>query len=175
MALNGTAVGALAIGGLFLYSALFNKKFSATLKDVITGDLPAPGAVTASDAGASAGAAGTAVAPEAPASVSGNVATGKLLAAAYGWSTGAQWNALYAVWQGESGWDNTATNGGRPYDPENVAYGIPQALPAVKMGVLANPPLSSAAAQIAWGLGYIKDTYGTPEGALESERTRGFY
>src|SRR5262249_208674 len=44
----------------------------------------------------------------------------------YGW-TQAQWPALRALWMGESGWNKYATN------PTSGAYGIPQALPAIKM------------------------------------------
>src|SRR5208282_4005681 len=111
--------------------------------------------------------------PQAPSSISGNVALGKLLAAPFGWSTGAQWNALYALWQRESGWSNTAENA------SSGAYGIAQALghgptnqyPAGP----ANPPTSSASAQILWGLGYIKSTYGNPVNAEAHEQSAGWY
>lgn len=118
---------------------------------------------------AGAHSAGTA---QAPASVSGNVALGQQLAAADGWGSGAQWNCLYALWERESGWSNTAEN---PSD----AYGIAQALghgptnqyPAGP----ANPPTSSASAQIRWGLGYIASTYGSPCGAWGHEEADGWY
>jgi resuscitation-promoting factor RpfB len=108
----------------------------------------------------------------APASVSGNVALGQQLAGAYGWSVGPQWTCLYDLWQRESGWSNTAEN---PSD----AYGIAQALghgptnqyPAGS----ANPPTSSASAQIEWGLGYIAGTYGTPCGAWAHEESDSWY
>ena len=76
---------------------------------------------------------------------------------AYGWGA-AQWPPLQNLWQGESGWNRLARN------PGSGAYGIPQALPASKMGRRREPPTSSAAAQINWGLGYIKNTrgYGSP-------------
>jgi hypothetical protein len=77
---------------------------------------------------------------------------------AYGWGQG-QMSALINLWNGESGWNRLARN------PSSGAFGIPQALPASKMGAAANPPASSAAAQINWGLGYIRSVYGSPGGA----------
>jgi hypothetical protein len=89
------------------------------------------------------------------------VALGKAMAAAVGW-TGAQWNALFRLWQGESGWNPAALN------KSSGAFGIPQALPAGKMGTaaLSGPLMSMARAQIAWGLGYIKSVYGSPLNAF---------
>lgn len=78
---------------------------------------------------------------------------------AYGWGA-AQFPPLQSLWNGESGWNRLARN------PGSGAYGIPQALPGSKMGAEANPPTSSAAAQINWGLGYIRSVYGTPANAF---------
>jgi resuscitation-promoting factor RpfB len=118
-----------------------------------------------------AGAGQVTAAASAPSPASGNVALGQQLAAAHGW-TGQQWACLDDLWQRESGWSNTAEN---PSD----AYGIAQALghgptnqyPAGP----ANPPTSSAGAQIRWGLGYIRATYGTPCGAWQHEEDDGWY
>lgn len=88
--------------------------------------------------------------------------------AAYGWTAG-QMPFLIALWNQESGWNRLARN------PSSGAYGIPQALPPGKMGAAANPPMSSAAAQINWGLGYIRGRYGTPAGAWAHERSAGWY
>lgn len=166
MPANGVAVTAGLIGAGLLVSAVWNKSLLATTKNVVQGTNPQtqPG----TDSGGT-GSGGGASAPTAPVSVSGNVALGKLLSATYGWSTGAQWNALYALWERESGWSNIADNS------SSGAYGIPQALPASKMGVLANPPISSASAQILWGLSYIKSRYGSPEGAWAHETSIGWY
>jgi hypothetical protein len=84
-----------------------------------------------------------------------NIALGQRMAAARGWA-GAQWNSLHALWQGESGWNHLARN------RSSGAYGIPQSLPASKMGAAANPPQSNPGAQIAWGLDYIRSRYGSP-------------
>lgn len=108
----------------------------------------------------------------APADVTGNVALGQRLAAAYGWGSGPQWNCLYALWERESGWSNTAEN-------NSDAYGIAQALghgptnqyPAGP----ANPPQSDPRAQVRWGLGYIRGTYGTPCGAWSHEEADSWY
>jgi hypothetical protein len=110
-------------------------------------------------------------APAAPASVSGNVALGQKMAAADGWA-GAQWTCLYDLWERESGWSNTAENA-------SDAYGIAQALghgptnqyPAGP----ANPPVSNAPAQIGWGLGYIRATYGDPCAAWSHETADSWY
>jgi tape measure domain-containing protein len=84
------------------------------------------------------------------------VALGKRMAAQVGW-TGGQWRALRAMWAHESSWNPNARN------PSSGAYGIPQALPASKMSLAAQH--GNAAAQIAWGIRYIKRRYGTPERA----------
>jgi tape measure domain-containing protein len=94
----------------------------------------------------------------APGNVSGVVALGKALAAQMGW-VGAQWNALYQLWQHESGWRWDATN------PSSGAYGIPQALPASKMGSVASDWRTNPRTQILWGEGYIKGRYNNPGNA----------
>jgi hypothetical protein len=106
--------------------------------------------------------------PAGPHSISGAVGLGRAMAAQRGW-TGTQWDALYQLWQRESGWNRLARN------PSSGAYGIPQALPPSKMGPAANPPTSSAAAQIAWGLGYIAQVYGSPVAAWAHETRLGWY
>jgi hypothetical protein len=87
------------------------------------------------------------------------VELGKKMAAAVGW-TGAQWEALKALWTGESGWNPEAVNA------SSGAGGIPQALPSSKMGMAAVPKSQGgggdAGAQIAWGLNYIAGRYGDP-------------
>lgn len=169
-------VASIGMGALLTWSAIYNRKVLDTTRSVIQGHKPVAGPA-ASPAVGSDGITTTTGSkidvPQAPSSISGNVATGKLLAAPYGWATGAQWNALYALWERESGWSNTAENAG------SGAYGIAQALghgptnqyPAGP----ANPPVSSAAAQILWGLGYIRSTYGNPVNAWAHEESAGWY
>ena len=87
---------------------------------------------------------------------------------AFGWGASAM-SSLIPLWDDESGWNRLADN------PSSGAYGIPQALPASKMGAAANPPTSSAAAQINWGLPYIQAVYGSPAGALQHENAYHWY
>ncbi len=117
-----------------------------------------------------AAAAATAAPPPAPAPVpSGSpqqIASGML--ASYGWDA-SQFSCLDALWTRESGWDVNATN------PSSGAYGIPQALPGSKMATAGADWQTSAATQITWGLGYIRDTYGSPCGAWSREQSDGYY
>jgi len=83
------------------------------------------------------------------------------LMADYGFSGDAQWNCLNLLWEGESSWDHTATNS------SSGAYGIPQSLPASKMASAGADYRTNPITQIKWGLGYIKQSYGTPCGAWE--------
>jgi hypothetical protein len=88
-----------------------------------------------------------------------NIALGKQMAAKYGW-TGGQFQDLVTLWTNESGWRTTADN------PTSSAYGIPQALPGSKMASAGPNWRTDPKTQIAWGLGYIKDRYGSPSKAL---------
>ncbi|MBN8867517.1 MAG: hypothetical protein J0H98_08180 [Solirubrobacterales bacterium] len=81
-----------------------------------------------------------------------------------------EWPALKELWTRESGWNPAARN------PSSGAYGIPQALPASKMGPAAQGTGPAAAkAQIAWGLNYIKERYGTPSAALAFHNSHNWY
>lgn len=80
---------------------------------------------------------------------------GQKLAAQMGW-TGQEWNCLDQLWQHESGWNHTARN------PSSGALGIPQALPASKMATAGPDYMTNPATQIKWGLGYIRQRYGSP-------------
>ncbi len=97
-----------------------------------------------------------------------NVKIGEQMAAARGW-TGQQWYCLYQLWQRESKWSTTAGN------TSTGAYGIPQSLPGSKMAANGADWQSNPATQIAWGLGYITRSYGTPCGAWQSSESRGWY
>lgn len=92
---------------------------------------------------------------------------GRQLAAGFGWSSGAEWAALDALWTQESGWNPMARN------KASGAFGIPQALPPTKM-----PPAAQRGepgSQIAWGLNYIKGRYGDPLGAWAHEKAHNWY
>lgn len=159
--ISGTGVAAIGGGAVFLFAALKGKSVLGTLQAVIRGSSPG-------SAAAAAGIAGTPGSPGSPGSSAsgsshpGNVALGRLMAAAYGWSAGHEWNYLRTGWQEESGWSTTAAYD--KSDPYNHAYGIPQANPGTKMAAAGADWKSSASTQIRWGLAYIKSTYGSPTG-----------
>jgi Transglycosylase SLT domain len=88
---------------------------------------------------------------------SANQALGQIMAASYGW-TGGQWDALRALWNGESGWNNNAQN------PTSTAYGIAQFLNST-WGSVGASKSSDPATQIAAGLKYIQGAYGSPSNA----------
>jgi len=172
--LSGLALAEIAAGVILAWSGIENASIAATLRSVTAGQKPAADTGDeALDPAASSATAGTATAAgntgASSAGAAANQATARLLAAPYGWSTGQQWADLVSLWNQESGWSTTAEN------PQSGAYGIPQALPASKMGALANPPTNSATAQIAWGLSYISQTYGSPSAAWAHEESEGWY
>lgn len=95
---------------------------------------------------------------DAPHNVQANVRLGRKMAADRGWS-GSQWDALYKLWMGESGWRHWADN------PTSDAYGIPQAMSNLYPETGTKEWRNSPRAQIEWGLNYIKRRYGTPQKA----------
>ncbi len=80
-----------------------------------------------------------------------------------------QFPYLNLLWERESGWNPAATN------PSSGAFGIPQALPAVKMASAGLDWATNAYTQIIWGIGYIHATYGTPQAAWAHELAHGWY
>jgi hypothetical protein len=159
------------LGGIVLWSGIKGHKWTTSVRDIVSGQQPsgqelaitgsAYAAAVAPSASQTAGAVGGTVAK--------NMAIGRVLASAYGWGSGAQWDALVALWNQESGWNNRARN------PGSGAYGIPQALPPTKLPALGRPPVSSATVQIGWGLNYIKQRYTDPITAEEHEKANSWY
>ena len=90
-----------------------------------------------------------------------------LAASKYGWGDG-QFSCLVQLWQKESGWSYTAHN-------PSGATGIPQALPGSKMASAGSNWATSAATQVAWGLGYIAGSYGTPCAAWAHSEAYNYY
>jgi hypothetical protein len=80
-----------------------------------------------------------------------------------------QFSPLERLWTRESGWRWNALNRG------SGAYGIPQSLPASKMRSAGADYHDNAGTQIKWGLGYIKDRYGSPAGAWAHSQRTGWY
>ena len=103
---------------------------------------------------------------------SGNNPTGaqalaRSMVAARGWSE-TQYSCLVSLWNKESGWSVHAAN-------PSGAYGIPQALPGAKMATAGPDWQNNATTQIAWGLGYIASSYGTPCGAWAHSQATNWY
>lgn len=171
---KGIALGAVAVGSLLAWSGLKGKKWTAGLRDIISGKAPAKAPDTpitsASFAGEISAATGNTGANSQTAAH--NQAIAKLLATPFGWSVGQEWSDLVSLWNQESGWNNTAEN-------PSGAYGIAQALPNTKYPLPGRPPSEGGASdpttQIAWGLGYILSRYGSPSAAWAHEVSAGWY
>lgn len=170
--INGPALGALAAGGLFLYSAITHRGIAQGIHALIAGKSPAtvPALPSVVPSGVDAGISDPGGQSSGPlgGTRSQNMAIGKLLAASRGW-TGTEWDALVKLWDRESGWNNRARN------PGSGAYGIAQALPPTKYPPEGLPPISSASAQEVWGMDYISQRYGTPSAAWAHEQQFNWY
>lgn len=84
----------------------------------------------------------------------------------YGFSSD-QFSCLDSLYMSESGWRVDADN------PSSSAYGIPQAL--TQLHDLPADYMTSAEAQIRWGLEYIQGSYGTPCSAWSFKAGHGWY
>ncbi|WP_377324427.1 lytic transglycosylase domain-containing protein [Pimelobacter simplex] len=80
-----------------------------------------------------------------------------------------QFGCLDSLWTRESNWRVNADN------PSSSAYGIPQALPGSKMSSEGSDWATNPATQIRWGLGYIKNRYGSPCSAWGHSESVGWY
>lgn len=182
MAIRPSGLVMMAGGSVLLWSGIKGKSVTSVFKDVLTGANPATapgnepleGAATTTATGITGLSLGV---PGFGGSEKANQTLGQLMAATYGW-TGQNWTALNYGWGTlESSWSATVKN------PSSGALGIAQALGhgnSETAGSLGNEygPIQgmnfpntvyiaansgSASAQIAWGLAYIKITYGAPE------------
>jgi hypothetical protein len=111
-------------------------------------------------------AANSASAPATPSGSPQQIAAAML--GSFGWSSD-QFGCLQSLWNAESGWNPAASN------PISGAYGIPQALPGSKMASAGADWQTNPATQIKWGLGYIKQVYGSPCAAWSHEQSAGWY
>jgi hypothetical protein len=99
----------------------------------------------------------------------GAQATARQLASAnYGWGEG-EFSCLSSLWNKESGWNYQA------YNDSSGATGIPQSLPGDKMASAGADWQTNAATQIAWGLQYIADVYGSPCNAWGHSQATDWY
>ena len=80
-----------------------------------------------------------------------------------------QMGCLIQMWDRESGWNPSAQNA------SSGAYGIPHSLPGSKMASAGADWATNPATQIEWGLGYIRDRYGSPCGAWGHSESYGWY
>jgi hypothetical protein len=92
----------------------------------------------------------------------------QMMANKYGWGE-EQFGCYDAIIMRESRWNPYADN------PTSSAYGIPQALPGRKMASAGADWRTNPATQIKWGLGYVKQRYGTPCSAWGFKRSHGWY
>ena len=146
---------------------------SRTLTVVAKAKVATPSSAVASANQSSGGSSsssstGTAAEPTAAAPDPGTAqSTAYNMLASFGFST-SQFGCLQDLWNREGGWS---------YDAENPsgAYGIPQSLPASKMASAGPDYLTNPATQIKWGLGYIKDVYGSPCAAWNFELANNYY
>lgn len=80
-----------------------------------------------------------------------------------------QFGCLDSLWIRESQWNPAAHN------PSSGAHGIPQSLPGSKMASAGPDWETNPVTQITWGLGYIRDRYGSPCGAWAHSESHGWY
>ena len=80
-----------------------------------------------------------------------------------------QFGCLDSLWTRESNWNPSAQNA------SSGAYGIPQSLPGSKMASAGADWATNPVTQIEWGLGYIRDRYGSPCGAWGHSESYGWY
>lgn len=186
---DGPALGAVLAGSVFLYAAFTGKSVLKSVQAVVSGKspatVPAPAAVTGPTAADNTGSAAGVISGAAIPSGSGQAAL-QAAAAAHGWGSGTQWQALQAVEMQEAGFNPEARN------PQSGALGIAQALghgDASTAGTLGNEyggfGLSDAQAQAAnsgdagaqsvWMVNYIAATYGNPVNAWAHEQSAGWY
>lgn len=173
---NGFSLAYTATGAVVLWSGIRGWSISETFKNLLSGKTPSAStetiSTTAADtapAGTSGGGAATAAGGNpGTAAEKANQATGKLMAAAYGWSTGTEWTALNNVVMAESGWNNLAQN------PTSTAYGIFQFLDTTWAST-GYAKSSNPVTQIAAGLKYVKQRYGDPVKAWQFHQANGYY
>jgi transglycosylase-like protein with SLT domain len=79
-----------------------------------------------------------------------------------------QFQCFSSLVEKESGWNVHAQN-------PSGAYGLVQALPGSKMSSAGPDWRNNAATQVKWGLGYMKDRYGSPCGAWSFWQSNNWY
>jgi len=190
---SGPALAATAAGAVLVWSGLTGRRVTLVLRSLLSGRPPADVAADLARGDNGEPATGSWQQSGLPVQVgdaagggspAANRALAQRMAAAYGWGSGPQWQALDNLGNAESGWSNTADTrqtgaGGDHPGSVTFAYGIAQARPATKMPKAAWPPdkggQASAPAQIAWMLSYVKGRYGDPVAAWQFHLAHGWY
>lgn len=91
-----------------------------------------------------------------------------IMAQKYSWAD-KQFGCLKSLWARESRWNYKAHN------RRSGAFGIAQAVPAGKMGMISTDWKTNPVTQIRWGLHYIDIRYSTPCNAWLSFQRKGWY
>ncbi len=177
--MDGPGIAAIAVGVVFVYGGIKGYSPIKAFENILKGKSPNEGQASLSltSAESNSGSSNSGAAGGTP---SQNQGIARQIAKGYGWDSGAEWNALVSLWNSESGWSNTIWNTSASCGNDAYAYGIVQACGHGDKKVIAghgsvcpypagnagNPPecggSSNAAAQIKWGLDYIKANYGSP-------------
>lgn len=195
---DGVALGSIGAGALLLYAAVQGKTVLGTLQALVKGQSPSSGAAApAATIGVNTAAAGST--GSASSASSASVASGAAIgtsspqaaladaAAAYGWNTGAEWQAVQQIETLEASFNPVAQNA-------SGAFGLAQALGhgtagtadpvsgrneyggyGVSDAVAQQANAGDAGAQAIWMMAYIKQTYGTPTAALAFHIANGYY
>ena len=165
---NGFSVAYATAGGIVLWSGIKGSSISDTVRSVLSGSTSPPVTETITTAVESPSSGGPAAAGDMSAhssTAAANQAIAKRMMASFGWSSPDQWNALVALWNGESGWNNMAQN------PGSTAFGIAQFLDTTWATVGAKKT-TDPTVQIFAGLTYIKARYGSPVAAYNAWLSR---
>lgn len=185
---SGKAIAVTGVGVLLMYSGITNAGIFTSISSLIRGKQPAQGAntVVVGSSASSTGSVQGASAITNPENTSAQTAL-KNAAAAYGWDSGAQWDALVAIENQEASFNPTNTN------PSSGAYGLAQSLghhfsggPAADgVNEYGGEGLSAAQSyqasmgdpntQAIWMVNYIAQTYGTPVVAEQFHLANNWY
>jgi hypothetical protein len=185
---DGIALGAIALGGVFIWSGIRGKSVLSVIQSTVQGQSPA--GLPQTQGVTSPVVADIASGSSSP--VVGDIASGGSVqeilhaaASAKGWGTGSQWQSLQSLEIAEAGWNPRVKN------PSSGAIGIAQALGHGKgsatAGTLGNEyggfgltdaeakaaNSGSAPEQAKWMVNYIASRWGDPNTAWGGYRARG--
>lgn len=172
--IDGFGVAAIGFGAVFVYGGIKGYSPLKAITNVIKGSSPNTGqssdsltASVTSDTG-NANSSGNAGMPSGPASGSGQAAL-KKAAAAHGWDSGAEWQALNAVEMAEAGYNLTAKN------PSSNAYGMAQFINGPSEYAQYGGNATTYDGQAVAMCNYIAQRYGDPIAAWNHEQNYHWY